>query len=88
MGLFCLKGTLVQPKTLKGVSFCDTERLWKVQGKINSWFPIQLRKKWVNFLGAGGSNETSNFIGLFCLEGKLLEPKTFTGVSSCDKEGL
>ena len=30
MGLFCLKGTLVQLKTVAGVSCCDTEGPWKV----------------------------------------------------------
>ena len=60
VGLFFLKGTLVQPKTVIVGSSCDTERPWKVFGETDSWFPIQLRKKWMNFLEAGESNETSN----------------------------
>ena len=31
--------------------------------------------------------QTSNVIALFCLKGKFLQPKTFTGVLFCDTEG-
>ena len=52
MGLLFLIGILVQPKTVSGVLSFDTERPGKFLGKTNSWFPIQLRKKFVNFVPA------------------------------------
>ena len=50
MGWFFLKGTLVEPKTVRRVSCYDTEKSWKIWGKSDHWFPIQPRKKSVNFL--------------------------------------
>ena len=50
MGLVLLKGKLVQPKSVGGVSFYDTEGPWKVWGKSDYWFPIELKKKSVNFV--------------------------------------
>ena len=45
IGLFCLKGKLLEPKTFTGVWFCDTEGPWKVWAQSESWFPNQLPKK-------------------------------------------
>ena len=65
MGLFCLKGTLVQPKTVVGVSPCDTEEPWKVWGKTNSRFLIQLKKKNVAICWSGhdGSKFQNSSVG-------------------------
>ena len=52
MGLCFGKGTLVHPKTMAGVSSCDTERPWEVWGKSDYRFPINTRKKSVNFVPA------------------------------------
>ena len=69
------------------ISCFDSEGLWKVSAKSESWFPNQPTKRWVNFVRAGESDEISNFNGLFCLKGNLLQPKSFTGGSSCETEG-
>ena len=53
MEVFCLKGTLIQPKTVVGVSSCDTKEPWKVSGKTDSWFSIQPRKNSADFVEAG-----------------------------------
>ena len=45
------------------------------------------QKKLVNFFPAGEKGQILNFIGLFCLKGKLAEPKVLTGVWYCDTEG-
>ena len=49
MGLLFLKGTLVQPQTVAGVSSCDTEGPGKVWGQTDSWFPIQAPQKICEF---------------------------------------
>ena len=41
IGFFFVKGKLVEPETFSGASCPDTEGLWKVWGKTESWFPIQ-----------------------------------------------
>ena len=76
IGLFCLKRTLVQRKTVVGVSPCGTEEPWKVWGKIDSWFPIQPWKKSANFAPASQKVKVLDFMGLFCLKGPLVQPKT------------
>ena len=47
IGLFFLKGTLVQPKNVTGVSSCDTDGPWKVsriQFKVlNSYFLVSCK---------------------------------------------
>ena len=89
IGLFCLKDKFLEQKTLAVVSFCDTEGSWKVCAKTEMWFPIQpKKKKRLIFLQQEGRVEFSNFIGLFCLKGKLLEQKTFKRVSFYDTEGI
>ena len=88
MGLFCPKGSLVQLKTVAGVSSCDTERPSKVWGKTCTWFSIQPQKNWVNFLRACQKVKISNFNGWFCLKDELLEQKIDRTVSCADSEGL
>ena len=46
LGWFCLKDKLTEQKTDTAVSCSDSEGLWKVSGKSQSWFPIQPSKKW------------------------------------------
>ena len=41
IGLVFLKGKLLEPQSLTGVSCPVTAGLWKVWGKTESWFPIQ-----------------------------------------------
>ena len=61
IALFCLKGTLVQPKTVAGVSCCDTEGPSKVWGKTDSWFPIQPRKNCANLIDSGEKGQNLKF---------------------------
>ena len=84
MELVFLKGTLAQPKTVAGVSSCDTERLCKVLRKSDYWFPIEPRKKSVNFVPASQRVEISNFMELVFLKGKLVQPKTLARLSFYD----
>ena len=86
MRLVFLKGKLVQPKTLARVSFYDTERPSKVWGKSDYWFPIEPKKKSVNFVPGSQRVKISTLMGLFFVKGTLLDPKTVAGVSSCDTE--
>ena len=53
IGLFFPKGKLVEPQNLTGVSCPDTEGLWKVWGKTQSWFAIKQPKKLGNFFRLG-----------------------------------
>ena len=75
-------------KILTGVTSPESEGLWEVWRKADSWFPIQPPKKLVNLFRAGEKVKIFNFIGLLFLKGKLVEPETFTGVSCHDTEGL
>ena len=50
ISLFCLKDKLLGQKTDTAVSCPDTEGLWKVLAKSESWFPIQPTPKWSSFL--------------------------------------
>ena len=72
IGFFFLKGKLVEPETFSGVSCPDTEGLWKVWAKTESWFPIQPPKNLENFFRVGEKVKISNFIGFFFLKGKLV----------------
>ena len=63
------------------------ERPWKVWGKSDSRFPIQPRKKSVNFVPASHRVEIWNFMVCFFLKGTLVEPKTLAEVSSDDTQG-
>ena len=83
---FFLKGTLVEPKTVAGVSSYDTEVSWQVWHKTDSWFPIQPTKQSANFVPASQRVEISNLMGWFFLKATLVEPKTVAGVSSCHTE--
>ena len=76
MGLAFLKGIMVEPKTLAGVSSYDTEGSWQVWGKSDCWFPIEPRKKSANFVPARHRVEISNLMGWFFLNVTLVEPKT------------
>ena len=84
---FHLKDKLLEQKIDTTVSCPDTEGPWKVCGKIDSWVPIQPTKKSANFVPASQKVENSNFMGLFCLKGTLIQAKTVKGISSCDTEG-
>ena len=64
----------------------DTEGLWNVWAKTECCFPNQPPQNWLISLQHANSVQISNFIGLFCLKGKLPEAKTFTGVLFCDTE--
>ena len=46
IGWFCLKDKLIEQKTDAAVSSPDTEGLWKVSAKPESWFSIQATQKW------------------------------------------
>ena len=50
IGLFCLKDKLLGQKTDTADSSTNTEGLWKVLAKSESWFPIQPTPKWSSFL--------------------------------------
>ena len=76
MGLFFVKGTLVDPKTVVGVSSCETERAGENWGKNDYKFPIPTRKKSVNLVPANQRREISNLMGWFFVKGTLVEPKT------------
>ena len=86
MGVVFLKGTLVHPKTVAGVSSYHTEGPWQVWRKTDSWFPIQPRKKSANFAPASHRVKISNLIGLVFQKGTLVDPKTVAGVLSYDTE--
>ena len=79
---------MVEPETFTGVSCHDTEGLCKVWGKIEWSFPIQHPEKFENFCGMGEKVKISNFIAYFVLKTKLVQAKTFRGVSCHDTEGL
>ena len=64
IGLFFLKGTLVQPKNLTGVSSCDTDGPWKVYGETDSWFPIQPREGSANFVEPSEKGQNLKFNGI------------------------
>ena len=87
MGLVFLKGTVVQPKTVAGISSCGTESPWQVWGGIDSWFRIEPKEKSANFVPASHRVKISNLMGWFFLEGTLVEPKAVAGVLSDDTEG-
>ena len=80
MGLFSVKGRPVHQKTVAGVSSCDTERPREVWGKSEYWFPIQTRKKSVNFIPASQRVEISNLMELVFVKGTLVAPKTVARV--------
>ena len=58
------------------VSCPDTEGLRNVSAKFESWFPIPLNAKIVNFLQAAEKAKISTFIKWFSLTGKLPERKS------------
>ena len=76
------KGKVVEPDILAGVSCPDSEGLWEVWGKTESWFPIQPPKKLVNLFRQGEKVKISNFNGLFFPKGKFVELQTLTGVDT------
>ena len=86
MGVVFLKGTLVHPKTVAGVSSYHTEGPWQVWRKTDSSFPIQPRKKSANFTPASHRVKISNLMGLVFQKGTLVDPKTVAGVLSYDTE--
>ena len=86
MGSFFLKSTLVEPKTVAGVSSSETEGPWKVWWKNYYWFPTQLKKKSLHFVPASHKVEISNFTVSVFLKGTLVESKAVVGVSSYETE--
>ena len=88
LGLFFVKGELVEAKTFPKVSSCDSEGPQKAWGKTDSRFPIQHRKKLGNFYRGCEKIEISNIIGQLFLKDKVVEPEILTGVSCPDTEGL
>ena len=84
---FCLKGTLIQPKTVAGVSSCDTKGPWKVWGKTDTWFPIQPKKNSANFVEAGKKGRKFKFYGFFLSKRYIGSTKTVVGLETCDTEG-
>ena len=88
IGFFFLKGKLVEPETFRGISCPDIEGLWNFWGQTESRFPIEPPKNLENFFRVGEKVKIPNFIGLFFVKGKLVEPETFRGVSCHDTEGL
>ena len=80
---FCLKDKLLEQKLDTAVSCPDTEVLWKMWGKTDSWFLIQPTKNCVDFFQASQKVKISNFMGFFYLKDTLVQPRTVTGVSSC-----
>ena len=87
IGLFCLQAKLLDQKTFKAVSFFDTEGPWKVWAKTGLYFPIQPKINELIFLQQARRVKFSNFICLFCLKGKLPEPKILTVVWFWETEG-
>ena len=75
---FLLKGTLVQPKPVTGLSSCDTEGPWKVWGKTDNWFQIQPRKKICEFCSSEPKGQNFKFGNFFFLKGTLVQPKSMT----------
>ena len=53
--------------------------------KLNRGFQISQKNWWIS-LQQAKRVEVSNFIGLFCLRGKLPEPKVLTGARFCHTE--
>ena len=49
IGWFFLQDKLFEEKMDTSVSCPDSEGLWKLSAKSDSWFPIQPIKKWQNF---------------------------------------
>ena len=49
IGWFCLKDKFLEKKMDTSVSYHDSEGLWKISSKSESWFPIQLTQRWWNF---------------------------------------
>ena len=86
MGFVFLKGTFTQPKTVAGVSSCDTEGPWQVWGKTDFWVPIQPRKKSAYLAPVSQRVEFSNLMGLTFVKGPLGQPKTVAGVTSDETE--
>ena len=72
---------LVKLKAFRGVSFCDTEALWKGLAKLNCGFQLSVQKELVNFFQPGKKVNISNFIGFIFLKDKLVEPATFAKVT-------
>ena len=87
MQWFFLKGALLEPKPLAGVSSYCTQVSWQVWEKTDCWFPIQARKKSANFVPASQRLEISNLMGLVFLKGTLAQPKIVARASSDDSEG-
>ena len=87
MGLLFVKATLVDRKPVAGFSSSDTERPWEVWGKSDYRFPINTRKKSVNFLPKSKRIKISDFMVWFSLKGTLVEPKTLAGDLSYETEG-
>ena len=87
IGLFCLKDKLPKPITFTRIPFCDTQGPWKVWAKAELWFRNQPKRIWWISFRQTTRVKFSNFIGLFCLKGKLPEPNLYTGIPFFDTSG-
>ena len=83
-----VKEKLLRQKNNTGMSPYNTEKLCKVWAKTQSCFLNKSYKNWSISFEQSNRVQISNFIGLLCLKGKLLQQKTFTGVFFGDPEGL
>ena len=84
---FLRKVNCLNQKTFTWVFFCATEGPWKVWAKTESCFPNQSEKACSICFQWAKPFQLSYFIALFCVKGKFLQPKPFTGVLFCNTEG-
>ena len=59
----------------------------KFEEKLTLGFQFSPRKILPISLKRARRVENSNFIGFFCLNGTLVQPKTVVGLETCDTEG-
>ena len=84
---FLWKVNWLSQKTLRRVSFFDTEGSWNVWAKPESSFPNQPTKNWSICLELPKRLQISYFICFVCLKGKLAEPENLYKSSFCDTKG-
>ena len=59
----------------------------KFEEKLTLGFQFSPRKILPISLKQARRVENSNFMGFFCLNGTLVQPKTVVGLETCDTEG-
>ena len=84
---FLWKVNWLSQKTLRRVSFFDTEGSWNVWAKPESSFPNQPTKNWSICFELPKRLQISYFICFVCLKGKLAEPENLYKSSFCDTKG-